>query len=63
MLSQRKEMRHLSATSITGLLSFMVLKKAIDASTLLSLLKQLCKDAGRKAVLVLDILSVHEVKV
>jgi transposase len=40
----------------------MVLKKAIDASTLLSFLKRLCKDAGRKVVLILDILSVHEAK-
>ena len=47
MLSQRKSVSDLSAISNSGLLRFMVLKKAIDAPTLLTFLKRLCKDAGR----------------
>jgi transposase len=62
MLSQRKSVSYLSAISNTGLLRFMVLKKAIDAPTLLTFLKRLCKDAGRKVVLILDNLNVHKAK-
>jgi len=62
MLSQRKSVRYLSAISNTGLLRFMVLKQAIDAPTLLTFLKRLCKDAGRKVVLILDNLNVHKAK-
>lgn len=35
---------------------------AIDASTLLTFLKRLCKDAGRKVVLILDNLNVHKAR-
>jgi transposase len=62
MLSQRKSVSYLSAISNSGLLRFMVLKKAVDAPTLITFLRRLCKDAGRKVVLILDTLNVHKAK-
>ncbi len=50
MRSQRTSVSSLSAISNTGLLRFMVLKKAIDAPTLLSFLNRLCEDAGREVL-------------
>ena len=62
ILSQRKSVSYLSATSNSGLLRFMVLRKAVDAPTLITFLKRLCKDAGRKVVLILYNLNVHKAK-
>jgi len=48
--SQRTSVSSRSAISKTGLLRFMVLKKAIDAPTLLSFLNRLCEEAGREVL-------------
>jgi transposase len=40
----------------------MVLKKAVDAPTLITFLTRLGKDAGRKVVLILDNLNVRKAK-
>ncbi|MHB0949813.1 MAG: IS630 family transposase [Gemmatimonadaceae bacterium] len=60
--SQRKSVSYLSAISNRGLLRFMVLQQAVDASRLITFLKRLCKDAGRKVVLILDNLNVHKAR-
>jgi len=62
ILSQRTSVSSLSAISNSGLLRFMVLKTAVDTPTLLTFLTRLCKDAGRKVVLIVDNLNVHKAK-
>jgi hypothetical protein len=62
ILSQRQSVSYLSAISNSGLLRFMVRKKAVDAPTRITFLKRLCKDAGRKVVLILDNRNVHQAK-
>ncbi|WP_434479214.1 IS630 family transposase [Gemmatimonas sp.] len=62
ILSQRQPVSYLSAISNSGLLRFMVRKKAVDAPTRITFLKRLCKDAGRKVVLILDNRNVHQAK-
>lgn len=62
LLSQRRSVSFLSTISNTGTLRFMVLKKAIDAPTLITFFKRLCKDAGRKVFVILDNLSVHKAR-
>jgi DDE superfamily endonuclease len=62
ILSQRRSVRFLSAISNAGTLRFMVLKKAIDAQTLITFFKRLCTDAGRKVFVILDILNVHNAR-
>jgi transposase len=62
MLSQRRSVSYLSAISNQGLLRFLVLKKAIDAPTLITFLKRLCQDAGQKVYLILDNLNVHKAR-
>lgn len=60
ILSRRQSVSYVSAISNTGLLRFMVLKKAIEAPTLITFCKRLCKDAARKVYLILDNLNVHK---
>lgn len=62
ILSQRHSVSYRSAISNSSLLRFMVLKKAVDAPTLITFLKRLCKDAGREVVLILDNFNVHKAK-
>jgi hypothetical protein len=62
ILSQRTSVSSLSAISNSGLLRFMVLKTAVDTPTLITFLTRLCKDAGRKVVLIVDNLNVHKAK-
>ena len=62
LLSQRKTVSFLSSVTNTGTLRFMVLKKAIDAPTLIRFLRGLIRDAGRKIFLILDNLNVHKAK-
>jgi transposase len=62
ILSPRKSVSYRSAISNSDLLCFMVLKKAVDAPTLITFLKHLFKDAGRKVVLIFDHLNVHKAK-
>ena len=58
--SQRKTVRVLSAVTNAGTLRFMVLKKAIDAPTLIRCLRGLIRDADRNVFLILDTLNVHK---
>ncbi len=58
--SQRKTVSVLSAVTNAGTLRFMVLKKAIDAPTLIRFLRGLIRDADRKVFLILDTLNVHK---
>jgi transposase len=62
LLAQRKSVSYLSAISNSGLLRFMVLKQAVDAATLITFLKRLCKDVGHKVILILDNLNVHKAR-
>ena len=62
LLSARRSVSFLSAISNAGTLRFMVLKKAIDAPTLFTFFKRLCKDAGRKVFVILDNLNVHKAR-
>ena len=62
VLSQRKSVSFLSTITNAGTLRFMVLKKPIDASTLIRFLQRLCRDAGRKVIVILDNLSVHKAR-
>ena len=62
VLSHRRSVSFLSAISNTGTLRFMVLKKAIDAPTLIMFFRRLCKDAGRKVFVILDNLNVHKAR-
>lgn len=62
LLSQRRSVSFLSTISNTGTLRFMVLKKAIDAPTLIKFFTRLCRDAGRKVFVILDNLSVHKAR-
>ncbi len=39
-----------------------MLKKAIDAPTLITFLKRLCQDTGQKVSLILDNLNVHKAR-
>ena len=59
VLSQRRSVSFLSTISNSGTLRFMVLKKAIDAPTLIRFFRRLCRDAGRKVIVILDNLTVH----
>jgi transposase len=60
MLSQRRSVSFSSAISNSGTLRFMVLKKAIDAPTLITFFMRLCTDAKRKVSAILDNLNVHK---
>jgi transposase len=62
ILSQRRSVSFLSTISNAGTLRFMVLKKAIDAPTLIKFFTRLCKDAGRKVFVILDNLNVHKTR-
>ena len=62
VLSQRRSVSFLSTISNTGTLRFMVLKKAIDAPTLIRFFRRLCRDAGRKVIVILDNLNVHKAR-
>ncbi len=62
LLSRRQSVSYVSAISNQWLLRFMVLKKAIDASTLIRFFKRLCTDVTRKVYLILDNLNVHKAK-
>jgi transposase len=62
ILSPRRSVSSLSAISNSGLLRFLVLKKAVDAPTLIAFLTRLGTDAGRKVGLILDNLNVHKAK-
>lgn len=62
ILSQRRSVSFLSTISNAGTLRFMVLKKAIDAATLITFFTRLCKDAGRKVFVILDNLNVHKAR-
>lgn len=62
VLSQRKSVSFLSSVTNAGTLRFMVLKKAIDAPTLIRFLRGLIRDAKRKVFLILDNLNVHKSK-
>lgn len=62
ILSQRRSVSFLSTISNAGTLRFMVLKKAIDAATLIKFFTRLCKDAGRKVFVILDNLNVHKAR-
>jgi len=58
-LSKRKSGSFQSTITYAGTLRFMMLEKPIDAPTLIQVLRRLCRDAGRKAIVILDILSEH----
>lgn len=62
ILSQRRSVSFLSTISNAGTLRFMVLKKAIDAATLIKFFTRLCKDAGHKVFVILDNLNVHKAR-
>lgn len=62
VLSQRRSVSFLSTISNQGTLRFMVLKKAINAPTLIRFFKRLCRDAGRKVFVILDNLKVHKAR-
>lgn len=62
ILSQRRSVSFLSAISNAGTLRFMVLKKSIDAPTLIRFFRRLCQDAGRKIFVILDNLNVHKAR-
>ena len=62
VLSQRRSVSFLSTISNSGTLRFMVLKKAIDAPTLIRFFRRLCRDAGRKVIVILDNLNVHKAR-
>lgn len=62
LLSRRRSVSFLSTISNAGTLRFMVLKKAIDARTLIAFFTRLCKDAGRKVFVILDNLNVHKAR-
>jgi transposase len=60
VLSQRRSVSVLSTISNSGTLRFMVLKKAIDAPTLIRFFTRLLRDAGQKVFVILDNLNVHK---
>lgn len=60
VLAQRKSVSFLSTVTNHGTLRFMVLRKAIDAPTLIRFLRGLTRDARCKVFLILDNLSVHK---
>ena len=62
VLSQRRSVSFLSTISNTGTLRFIVLKKAIDAPTLIRFFRRLCRDARRKVIVILDNLHVHKAR-
>ncbi len=62
LLAQRRSVSFLSTISNAGTLRFMVLKKAIDASTLIRFFTRLCRDAGKKVFVILDNLNVHKAR-
>ena len=62
VLSARRSVSFLSTVSNTGTLRFMVLKKAIDAPTLIRFFRRLCRDARRKVIVILDNLNVHKAR-
>lgn len=62
VLSQRRSVSFLSTISNQGTLRFLVLKKAIDAPTLIRFFRRLCRDAGRKVFVILDNLNVHKAR-
>ena len=62
VLSQRRSVSVLSAISNRGTLRFMVLKKSIDAPTLIGFFRRLCRDSGRKVFVILDNLNVHKAR-
>ena len=62
MLSQRRAVSFLSTVSNTGTLRFMVLKKPLDAPTLIKFFTRLCRDADRKVFVILDNLNVHKAR-
>ena len=63
ILSQRRSVSFLAAISTAGTLRVMVLKKALDAPTLITFFRRLCKDAGRKIFVILDNVNVHKARV
>lgn len=62
ILSQRKSVSFLSTISNAGTLRFMVLKKSVDAATLIRFFTRLCRDAGKKVFVILDNLNVHKAR-
>lgn len=62
MLSQRRSVSFLSTISNAGTLRFMVLKKAIDAPTLMRFFTRLCREAEKKVFVILDNLNVHKAR-
>ena len=60
--SARRSVSFLSTISNSGTLRFMVLKTAIDAPTLIRFFRRLCRDAGRKVIVILDNLNVHKAR-
>jgi transposase len=60
VLSQRRSISFLSSVTNKGVLRFLVLKKAIDAPTLIRFLRGLVRDADHKVFLILDNLNVHK---
>jgi len=62
LLAQRRSVSFLSTISNIGTLRFMVLKKAIDAPTLIRFFTRLCRDAGKKVFVILDNPNVHKAR-
>ena len=62
LLAQRRSVSFLSTISNIGTRRFMVLKKAIDAPTLMRFFTRLCRDAGKKVFVILDNLNVHKAR-
>lgn len=62
VLTQRRSVSFLSTISNQGTLRFLVLKKAIDAPTLIRFFKRLCRDADRKVFVILDNLNMHKAR-
>ena len=50
----------IAAVSDRGLVRFMLYEEALNASRFIAFLQQLVRDAGRKMVLIVDDLKVHE---
>lgn len=62
MLARRRSVSVLSTISNAGTLRFMVLKKSVDAPTLIRFFTRLCRDAGKKVFVILDNLNVHRAR-
>jgi len=61
--ANRKSVSMISSITNEGKVRFMVFREAMNAKTLITFMKRLCRDAGRKVFLILDNLRVHHAKI